>query len=131
MPRPEADKHGPAPVLNFSVLLKNFKLPFGTKDRATSDDGSRAIVVVPAFAKIAYDRRAAMVLRQVQGELMTDSSAGERSPAETSVSSYSSVPAWVFTTLRVHAVALAILLAWYVAGHWDRWTGAAPLRNDG
>ncbi|MFT3733267.1 MAG: HlyD family secretion protein [Hyphomicrobium sp.] len=36
-----------------------------------------------------------------------------------------SMPAWFFTTLRVLAVALAIYIAWYVAGHWDRWTGAA------
>lgn len=56
---------------------------------------------------------------------MTDSTAGEKQPAESPPSRYSSTPAWVFTTLRVLAVALAIFLAWYVAGHWDRWTGAA------
>ena len=36
-----------------------------------------------------------------------------------------SIPAWIATTLRVAAVAIAIFLVWYVAGHWDRWTGAA------
>jgi membrane fusion protein (multidrug efflux system) len=35
------------------------------------------------------------------------------------------MPAWFYTTLRVLAVAFAIFLAWYIAGHWDRWTGAA------
>ncbi len=32
---------------------------------------------------------------------------------------------WVFPTLRVLVVVAAGFLAWYVAGHWDRWTGAA------
>ena len=50
---------------------------------------------------------------------MTDSAPEEKdSPRRT-------LPAWFYTTLRVLAVAFAIFLAWYVAGHWDRWTGAA------
>ena len=56
---------------------------------------------------------------------MTDSTAGEKQPAESPASPRSAYPAWVFTTLRVLAVAFAIFLAWYVAGHWNRWTGAA------
>src|SRR5262249_6684636 len=56
---------------------------------------------------------------------MTDSSAGEKTTPGSPASPYSSIPAWVFTTLRVLAVALAIWIAWYVAGHWDRRTGAA------
>lgn len=51
---------------------------------------------------------------------MTDSPAGEQPPLPRP-----SLPAWFFTTLRVLAVAFAIFLAWYIAGHWDRWTGAA------
>src|SRR5580698_6593828 len=35
------------------------------------------------------------------------------------------IPAWLFPTLRVLLVVLAGFLAWYVAGHWNRWTGAA------
>ncbi|MFA5955212.1 HlyD family secretion protein [Hyphomicrobium sp.] len=55
---------------------------------------------------------------------MTDSPAGEQQPAPTSATRRPT-PAWVFTTLRVLAVALAVYLVWYIAGHWDRWTGAA------
>ena len=32
---------------------------------------------------------------------------------------------WLFPALRVLLVIAAGFLAWYVAGHWDRWTGAA------
>jgi membrane fusion protein (multidrug efflux system) len=32
---------------------------------------------------------------------------------------------WVFPMLRVLLVIAAGVLAWYVAGHWNRWTGAA------
>jgi membrane fusion protein, multidrug efflux system len=34
-------------------------------------------------------------------------------------------PAWLFPALRVSVVILAGFLVWYVAGHWNRWTGAA------
>jgi membrane fusion protein, multidrug efflux system len=34
-------------------------------------------------------------------------------------------PAWMFPLLRVIFVVAAGFLAWYVAGHWNRWTGAA------
>src|ERR1700683_841478 len=33
--------------------------------------------------------------------------------------------AWVFPLLRVVFVVAVGFLAWYVAGHWNRWTGAA------
>jgi membrane fusion protein (multidrug efflux system) len=33
--------------------------------------------------------------------------------------------AWFFPALRVFLVVGAGVLAWYVAGHWNRWTGAA------
>ena len=52
-----------------------------------------------------------------------------RNPSRAS-SRVAPTPAWVFTTLRVLAVAVAIYIAWYVAGHWDRWAGASALRND-
>jgi membrane fusion protein (multidrug efflux system) len=35
------------------------------------------------------------------------------------------IPGWLFPTLRVLLVILAGFLVWYVAGHWNRWTGAA------
>ena len=34
-------------------------------------------------------------------------------------------PAWIFPALRVIFVVAAGYLAWYVAGHWNRWTGTA------
>ena len=33
--------------------------------------------------------------------------------------------AWIFPALRILLVVVAGVLAWFVAGHWDRWTGAA------
>jgi membrane fusion protein (multidrug efflux system) len=37
--------------------------------------------------------------------------------------------AWIFPLLRVVFVIAAAVLAWYVAGHWDRWTGAARFES--
>jgi len=37
----------------------------------------------------------------------------------------SRMPAWGPPALRVVVVAGIAFLAWYVAGHWNRWTGAA------
>jgi membrane fusion protein, multidrug efflux system len=34
-------------------------------------------------------------------------------------------PPWGLPALRVFVVAMIGFLAWYVAGHWNRWTGAA------
>jgi membrane fusion protein (multidrug efflux system) len=34
-------------------------------------------------------------------------------------------PTWIFPLLRVIFVVAAGYLAWYVAGHWNRWTGTA------
>jgi membrane fusion protein (multidrug efflux system) len=39
------------------------------------------------------------------------------------------VPSWVFSLLRVMFVLGAGALAWYVTGHWDRWTGAARFES--
>lgn len=55
---------------------------------------------------------------------MTDSPAGAQQPDSASTPRRAT-PAWIFTTLRVLAVAIAIFIAWYVSGHWDRWTGSA------
>lgn len=55
---------------------------------------------------------------------MTDSTTGTSEPAPTPPQRRR-IPAWLATTLRVIAVVFAIWLAWFVAGHWDRWTGAA------
>jgi membrane fusion protein (multidrug efflux system) len=37
----------------------------------------------------------------------------------------SRIPGWGLPALRVLVVACVAFLAWYVAGHWNRWTGAA------
>jgi membrane fusion protein, multidrug efflux system len=34
-------------------------------------------------------------------------------------------PGWIFPLLRIIFVVAAGYLAWYVAGHWNRWTGTA------
>jgi membrane fusion protein (multidrug efflux system) len=34
-------------------------------------------------------------------------------------------PGWVYALLRVSLVVTICFLAWYVAGHWNSWTGAA------
>jgi len=36
-----------------------------------------------------------------------------------------SVPGWLFPALRVMLVIAAGFLVWYIAGHWNRWTGGA------
>jgi membrane fusion protein, multidrug efflux system len=36
---------------------------------------------------------------------------------------------WLYAALRVVILAAAAWLVWYVAGHWDRWTGAARLES--
>jgi membrane fusion protein (multidrug efflux system) len=36
---------------------------------------------------------------------------------------------WVFPMLRVAFVILAGVLVWYVAGHWNRWTGGARFES--
>jgi membrane fusion protein (multidrug efflux system) len=38
-------------------------------------------------------------------------------------------PGWLFPLLRVLIVIGASFLAWYVAGNWDRWTGAARFES--
>jgi membrane fusion protein (multidrug efflux system) len=37
--------------------------------------------------------------------------------------------AWIFPLFRVVCVIAVGVLAWYVAGHWDRWTGAARFES--
>jgi membrane fusion protein, multidrug efflux system len=53
---------------------------------------------------------------------MSDAAAAPKIPPEIKKSR---IPAWGLPTLRVLAVAGIGFLAWYVAGHWNRWTGAA------
>ncbi len=36
---------------------------------------------------------------------------------------------WLFPILRILLLVLAAWLVWYIAGHWDRWTGAARFES--
>jgi membrane fusion protein, multidrug efflux system len=36
---------------------------------------------------------------------------------------------WLYPLLRIALLAFAAWLVWYIAGHWDRWTGAARLES--
>jgi membrane fusion protein (multidrug efflux system) len=38
-------------------------------------------------------------------------------------------PGWLFPMLRILLVVAAGFLVWYVAGHWNRWTGAARFES--
>lgn len=46
-------------------------------------------------------------------------------PAGTPIATPPTRFGWFFPMLRVMLVVAAGVLAWYVAGHWNRWTGAA------
>jgi len=49
-------------------------------------------------------------------------------PDEQASSTATSVPArrrWLYSALRVTFLVAAAFLVWYVAGHWNRWTGSA------
>jgi membrane fusion protein, multidrug efflux system len=39
------------------------------------------------------------------------------------------VDRWLYPALRIIFLVFAAWLVWYVAGHWDRWTGAARLES--
>ena len=54
---------------------------------------------------------------------MSDAAAAAKEPLPGTKKSR--IPAWVPPALRVLVVAGIGFLAWYVAGHWNRWTGAA------
>ncbi len=38
-------------------------------------------------------------------------------------------PGWLFPALRVLLVVTAGFLVWYIAGHWNRWTGGARFES--
>jgi membrane fusion protein, multidrug efflux system len=54
---------------------------------------------------------------------MSGPGASPRPPAEHTKTTQAT--AWALPALRVVAVAGAAFLVWYVAGHWNRWTGTA------
>jgi membrane fusion protein (multidrug efflux system) len=59
---------------------------------------------------------------------MSDPSAAGNDAATNPPKAKSS-PRWLFPTLRVAFLIAAGWLLWYVAGHWNRWTGAARLES--
>ena len=54
---------------------------------------------------------------------MSDPAMAPPQPAVNTKTSQATV--WVLPVVRVFLVAGAAFLVWYVAGHWNRWTGAA------
>ena len=50
---------------------------------------------------------------------------GTAAPAGPAVTAPIAGSGWIFPALRVLLVVASGFLAWYVAGHWNRWTGAA------
>jgi membrane fusion protein (multidrug efflux system) len=53
---------------------------------------------------------------------MSDAAAAPKPPPEVKKGR---IPEWAPPALRVFVVAGIAFLAWYVAGHWNRWSGAA------
>jgi membrane fusion protein, multidrug efflux system len=56
---------------------------------------------------------------------MSDHVMAPPQPAVETKTKTSQATAWALPVLRVFLVAGAAILVWYVAGHWNRWTGAA------
>src|SRR5271165_3050072 len=56
---------------------------------------------------------------------MSDAPAAPQEPDVKPVVKKRRFPAWGLPALRVVVVAGIAFLAWYVAGHWNRWTGTA------
>jgi hypothetical protein len=53
----------------------------------------------------------------------------ETSAAPAASAHRGSRPAWLYPLLRIVLIAAIGYLAWYVAGHWNRWTGAARFES--
>src|SRR5882757_8837737 len=62
------------------------------------------------------------------GDSMSDISAA-KIDAATNPPKSRGRPPWLFPALRVALLVAAAWLLWYVAGHWNRWTGAARLES--
>lgn len=70
------------------------------------------------------------------GATMSEQSSSRVQPTDGSVAAgvsfrswLSDIPDWAAAALRILAVAFAVFVAWYVASHWNRWTGAARLQQ--
>jgi membrane fusion protein, multidrug efflux system len=60
---------------------------------------------------------------------MTETQPANRASAETTATASGWLSRWLFPLLRVAFLIFAAWVIWYVAGHWDRWTGAARLES--
>jgi membrane fusion protein (multidrug efflux system) len=75
--------------------------------------------IIPSLVpRIDHDTLEAPKMPDVPADVPSDVSPSARTERRTR-------PAWIFPLLRVIFVVAAGYLAWYVAGHWNRWVGLA------
>ena len=60
---------------------------------------------------------------------MADLQLTDNASSRTSVSTADRLRGWLFPILRIALLVFAAWLVWYIAGHWDRWTGAARFES--
>ena len=60
---------------------------------------------------------------------MTETQPANRASAETTATASGWLSRWLLPILRIAFLVFVAWLIWYVAGHWDRWTGAARLES--
>ena len=60
---------------------------------------------------------------------MTETQPANRASAETTATASGWLSRLLFPLLRIAFLIFAAWVIWYVAGHWDRWTGAARLES--
>ncbi len=62
---------------------------------------------------------------------MTETQPANSASAQTIVTTSSWLSRWLYPILRIVFLVFVAWLIWYIAGHWDRWTGAARFEIDG
>jgi membrane fusion protein (multidrug efflux system) len=60
---------------------------------------------------------------------MTETQPANRASAETTATASGWLSRWLLPILRIAFLVFVAWLIWYVAGHWDRWTGATRLES--
>jgi membrane fusion protein, multidrug efflux system len=60
---------------------------------------------------------------------MTETQPANSASAQTIVTTSSWLSRWLYPILRIVFLVFVAWLIWYIAGHWDRWTGAARFES--